>query len=141
MRLTIPRGARVFLLDDDDVRIKWFLERLTSITVAKEAPDAIAILDCYPPFDFVFLDHDLGLFTGTEGDGLQVARHLARRGFDGHSTVIHSTNAVGAAAMKEALKSATVAPFGQFEIETAVREREEIEAPLKKTCKKTTSRA
>ena len=124
MKLTISirRGARVFLLDDDDVRIKWFLERLISITIAKEAPDAIAILYSYPLFDFVFLDHDLGLFTGTEGDGLQVAQHLARRGFDGHNTVIHSTNAAGASAMKESLKCATVAPFGQFEIETAASE-------------------
>ena len=112
----------MFLLDDDDARIKWFLERLISITIAKEAPDAIAILDNYPLFDFVFLDHDLGLFTGTEGDGLQVAQHLARRGFDGHNTVIHSTNAAGAAAMKDVLKCATVAPYGQFEIETAARE-------------------
>ena len=124
MKLTISirRGARVFLLDDDDVRIKWFLERLSSITIAKEAPDAIAILDSYPLFDFVFLDHDLGLFTGTEGDGLQVAQHLARSGFDGHNIVIHSTNAAGAAAMKDVLKCATVAPYGQFEIETAARE-------------------
>jgi DNA-binding CsgD family transcriptional regulator len=116
--ISIRRGARVFLLDDDDVRIQWFLERLISITIAKEAPDAIAILDSYPPFDFVFLDHDLGRFTGTEGDGLQVAQHLARRGSDGHNTVIHSMNAAKTAAMKDALKSATVAPFGQFEIET-----------------------
>jgi CheY-like chemotaxis protein len=117
LTISIPRGARVFLLDDDDVRIQWFLERLTSITVAKEARDAIAILDSYPPFDFVFLDHDLGLFTGTEGDGLQVAQHLAGRGFDSHNTVIHSSNTDGATAMKAALKNATVVPFGQFEIE------------------------
>ena len=47
-----PRGSQVFLLDDDDFRIKWFLERLTSITIAKEAPEAIAILDNYPAFIF-----------------------------------------------------------------------------------------
>jgi CheY-like chemotaxis protein len=117
MKITIPQGSRVFLLDDDDVRILWFLERLTSITVAKEAPDAIAVLENYPPFDFLFLDHDLGRFTGTEGDGLQVAQHLADRGFDGHNTVIHSTNIFAAATMKDALKSAMVMPFGQFEIE------------------------
>ena len=105
-------------MDDDEVRIQWFLERLISITIAKEAPDAIAILDNYPLFDFVFLDHDLGRFTVTEGDGLQVAQHLAKRGSDGHNTVIHSINAAKATATKDALKSATVAPFGQFEIET-----------------------
>jgi hypothetical protein len=115
-----PGGSRVFLLDDDDFRIKWFFERLTSITVAKEAPDAIAILDIYPPFDFIFLDHDLGLFTGTEGDGLQVAKHLAARGFDGRNTFIHSTNQNGAAGMRRTLPNATVVPFGQFEIESYV---------------------
>ena len=65
-----------------------------------------------------FLDHDLGLFTGTEGDGLQVAKHLAARGFDGRNTFIHSTNQNGAAAMQGALKNATAVPFGQFEIES-----------------------
>jgi len=89
LTILIPHGSLVFLLDDDDVRIKWFLERPTSIMVAKEAPDAIAILNSYPPFDFLFLDHDLGLFTGTEGDGLQVAQYLAGRGFDGLNTFIH----------------------------------------------------
>jgi hypothetical protein len=44
----IPRGSSIFLLDDDDFRIRWFLERVSSLTVAKEAPDAIAILDSYP---------------------------------------------------------------------------------------------
>jgi len=118
LTISIPRGTHVFLLDDDDFRSKWFLERLTSITVAKEAPDAISILDTYPPFDFIFLDHDLGLFTGTEGDGLQVAKHLAARGFDGQNIFIHSTNQNGAAAMHGALPTATVVPFGQFEIES-----------------------
>jgi CheY-like chemotaxis protein len=121
LRILIPRGSRVFLLEDDDVRIRWFLERLTSTTVAKEVPDAIAILDSYPPFDFLFLDHDLGLFTGTEGDGLQVAQHLAGRGFDGLNTFIHSTSQNGATAMQGALKNATAVPFGQFEIESMVR--------------------
>jgi CheY-like chemotaxis protein len=118
LTISIPRGSRVFLLDDDDVRIKWFLERLTSITFAKEAPDAIAILDSYPPFDFLFLDHDLGLFTGTEGNGLQVAQHLAQHCFEGLNTFIHSTNQNGATAMHKALRKATVVPFGQFEIES-----------------------
>jgi hypothetical protein len=33
--INIPRGSLVFLLDDDDFRIRWFLEWLTSVTVAK----------------------------------------------------------------------------------------------------------
>jgi CheY-like chemotaxis protein len=118
LTILIPRGSRVSLLDDDDLRIRWFVERVTSITVAKEAPDAITILDSYPPFDFLFLDHDLGSFTGSEGDGLQVAQHLAERGFEGLNIFIHSTNQNGAAAMHKALRKATVAPFGHFEIES-----------------------
>ena len=75
-------------------------------------------MDSYPLFDFLFLDHDLGLFTGTEGDGLQVAQHLAERGFESLNTFIHSTNQNGAAAMRKALRKATVVPSGQFEIES-----------------------
>ena len=116
--IVIPRRSQIFLLDDDDFRIRWFLERLTSITIAKEAPDAIAILDNYPAFDFLFLDHDLGLFTGTEGDGLQVAQHLACKGFTGKNTFIHSHNQFKAAEMRKALRRAKVVPFGQFEIES-----------------------
>ena len=59
LTILIPRGSRVFLLDDHDVRIKWFLERPTSITVAKEAPDAMTILNSYPPFDFLVLNENL----------------------------------------------------------------------------------
>src|SRR5690349_20523942 len=111
LTISIPRGSRVFLVDDDDYRIEWFFARLTSITVAKEAPDAVAILDSYPRFDFIFLDHDLELFTGNVGDGLQVAEHLAGWGFDGRNTYIHSTNQNGAAAMHRAIPKATVGPF------------------------------
>jgi CheY-like chemotaxis protein len=118
LTIMIPPGSRVFLLDDDDVRIMWFVERLTSITVAKEAPDAMAILDSCPLFDFLFLDHDLGSFTGTEGDGLQVSQHLAERGCEGLNTFIHSTNQNRAAAMHKVLRKATVVPFGRFEIES-----------------------
>lgn len=125
LTISIPRGARVFLLDDDDFRIRWFLERLTSLTVAKEASDAIAVLDSYPRFDCMFLDHDLGAFTGTEGDGLQVAQYLASRGFHGKNTFIHSTNQTGAAAMHKALTQATVVPFGQFELDLCKEERDE----------------
>lgn len=123
LRISIPVGARVFLLDDDDYRVMWFLERLTSLTIAKEAPAAIAVLDSYPPFDFLFLDHDLGNLTGREGDGLAVAKHLSRKGFDGKNTFIHSHNDARAALMQEALTRATVVPFGQFEMESLLERK------------------
>jgi CheY-like chemotaxis protein len=120
LTISIPRGSRAFLLDDDDFRIRWFIERLTSITIAKEAPDAISILDSHPPFNFLFLDHDLGNFNGTEGDGLQVARHLATQALTGAHIFIHSHNYAQAAAMHDVLTNATVVPFGQFELESVL---------------------
>lgn len=117
-KIFIPRGCSVFLLDDDDCRIMWFLERLSSVTVTKEARDAIAILDRYPEFDFIFLDHDLGRFTGTEGNGLEVAQHLASKGFTG-KVFVHSHNADQAEEMHKLLKQATRMQWGQFEIESA----------------------
>ena len=92
---------------------------MSSLTVGKEAPDAIAILDSYPKFDFIFLDHDLGRFTGTEGDGLQVAQHLASKGFTGKNTFIHSHNTHRAAEMHKALRKAKIVPWGRFDIESA----------------------
>jgi hypothetical protein len=119
IKIVIPSGSRVFLLEDDEVRIKWFLERLPGAVIATEPDEAKAILDANPPFDFVFLDHDLGLRdyhgAGIEGNGQHVARYLAERGETGLNTVVHSWNPVGASAIKTILPNATVIPFGQFE--------------------------
>jgi hypothetical protein len=119
--IRIPRHARCFLLEDSEERIAWFVDRLPSIDMATNVHDAVEIL-AQKEYDFVFLDHDLGLldyagYCGPEGSGKDVARYLSGRGFIGHNVLIHSWNSIGAAAMKDILEGAMAIPFGQFEIE------------------------
>ena len=120
----IPKSSRVFLLEDSELRIEWFKKKLHNLTIAKTADEAISILTCCAPFDFVFLDHDLGIldYTGEnqtgKGNGQEVALHLAETGFLGNKVCIHSWNPSGAANMARILKNAaTVIPFGNFDIE------------------------
>jgi hypothetical protein len=120
MKTTININGRVFLLEDSDYRIAWFKERVPNIVVCTNVNDAIGVLVTNEPFDVVFLDHDLGILdwagVSANGDGKQIAKHLASTGFLGKNVVIHSWNKAGAAAMAESLKGALVIPFGQFEV-------------------------
>jgi hypothetical protein len=88
--------------------------------VARTADEAISYL-ALEHFDFVFLDHDLGIMdqygTAPAGNGKMVAKFIASQGYIGDNVVIHSWNPDGAAEMKNALRNACVIPFGQFEIE------------------------
>lgn len=120
-RIRIPRHAKCFLLEDSPERIAWFQDRLPSIDVTENVSDAIEALS-HNVYDFVFLDHDLGLldyagYTGPVGNGQAVASFLSGRGFIGHNVIIHSWNPMGAARMKDILEGAMAIPFGQFDIE------------------------
>jgi hypothetical protein len=120
VQVIIPRGSKVFLLEDSEERIHWFRDRLPEIVVANNVTDAIVIL-AGQVFDYVFLDHDLGLLDyagdpGTSGTGAEVARYLSGRGFVGKNVFIHSWNTTGAARMKDILKGAFAVPWGQFDI-------------------------
>lgn len=92
---TIPIKARVFLLEDSDHRILWFQERIHDLTVANTSAEGIAILESNPPFDVIFLDHDLQLIHYEEfdetgkGTGREVAAWLAKKGFSGKNVCIH----------------------------------------------------
>jgi len=117
----IPADAMVFVLEDSEERIQWFLERLDKVVIAKTVDTAIQAL-AQDHFDFVFLDHDLGLLdyagaTGPEGNGQEVAKYLSGTGFLGKNVFIHSWNSAGATKMKDILVGAYAVPFGQFEIE------------------------
>jgi hypothetical protein len=121
VRVKIERGRPAFLLEDSEERIKWFQERIPGIVVARTASDGIEALS-KTVFDYVFLDHDLGLLdyaggVGPRGNGQQVARYLSGRGFVGRNVFIHSWNPGGAARMKDLLVGAFAVPFGQFDIE------------------------
>ena len=118
--IAIPEGASVFLLEDSPERVEWFTHKIPDLVTADTADKAIAIL-AGKVFDFVFLDHDLGLMdyaggTGSMGNGQEVAHYLSGRGFLGKNVFIHSWNALGAAKMKDILEGAYAVPFGQFDI-------------------------
>jgi CheY-like chemotaxis protein len=115
----VPAHWRVFVLDDTEDRLGWFRERLPGMRFAKTAAAALEILSA-ESFDLVFLDHDLSFMDAgfpdrQHGNGKEVARYLARTGFQGR-VVIHSKNEKGVEAMATILPAATVARFGEFEI-------------------------
>lgn len=116
----IPKGSKVLLLEDSDLRTEWFVKRVPGIVAVTKVEDAIAeMLDTQ--FDFMFLDHDLGLLDylgciGPEGNGLTFAKHLASTAFVSGTIFIHSWNPNGAKAMKDCLPNAVVIPFGRFEV-------------------------
>lgn len=121
-KIRIKKGMSVFLLEDSEERIKWFKEKFPELVHAETVLQAIDILKD-KQFDFVFLDHDLGMLdyadysVGGEGTGRDVARFLSGKNWIGHNVVIHSWNPTGAAAMKDLLEGAVAIPFGQFDIE------------------------
>lgn len=110
----------VFLLEDSEQRIEWFRKRFPDMVHTDTAEKAIAIL-AEKQFDWVFLDHDLGLLNyagiGKEGSGREVARFLSGKSWIGHNVIIHSWNPCGAALMKDILEGATAIPFGNFDVE------------------------
>jgi len=118
MKFTVPKHWKVFVLDDSEDRISWFRQHVPGVRYAKTADAALEILSA-EQFDCVFLDHDLswmdaGFPDRLHGNGKEVARYLARTGFDGR-IVIHSRSEQ-APVMKKILPQAAVCRFGDFEI-------------------------
>ena len=114
----IPPDWPVLVVEDTEDRISWFRQRMPKAVFAKNAHAALAALE-QQDFKVIFLDHDLhwmhadnSIFKGT---GKEVARFLAKNGFQG-VVIIHSKHEAGAAVMKKYLSNARLAPFGSFEI-------------------------
>lgn len=121
-KIRVSKKDRIFLLEDSEDRIKWFKGKFPELVHAATVKEAIPILE-EKTFDWLFLDHDLGLLdyqgytVNGEGTGRDVARFLSRHASFKSRVVIHSWNPVGAAAMKDILVGATAIPFGQFDID------------------------
>lgn len=114
----IPTSWPVLVVEDTEDRISWFRQRLPKAVFARNAEAAFHALGRLE-FKVIFLDHDLhwmhadnSIFKGT---GKEIARFLARKGFQG-IVIIHSRHVEGAAAMKKFLSGARLAPFGSFDI-------------------------
>jgi CheY-like chemotaxis protein len=117
--IPISKAWQVFVLDDSPARLRWFANRLPSALLCRARDDALQVLAANR-FDVVFLDHDLRFmdpaYAGRlHGDGLEVARFLARTQFSG-KVVIHSVSEPGTQALKKLLPNAVVHPFGSFNI-------------------------
>ena len=106
---------RVFLLDDDTRRHRWFTERFTGdhIDIAQTAQEAIELLS-ENFYDAVFLDHDLlpehyhAESNDDERTGFAVATWLAAnpQAQPTSTVVVHTRNADGAMRMVQALRNA-----------------------------------
>ena len=104
---------RVFLLDDDERRHKWFHLRFKGdvVDVAINVPEAVGLLEA-GPYDAIFLDHDLlpehynSDSTDDERTGYAIARWLSTNPqFQRASTIlVHTRNADGAMRMVEELR-------------------------------------
>jgi hypothetical protein len=133
--ITIPADKSVLIVEDNEIRLNWFREKLAGMkyTTCSTPQKALNVLGVHR-FDVVFLDHDaVPLFVDPSDPNhddktfFRVAQLLARNGFDG-TVVIHSGNPVGAERMAHLLEDrgnihVVIAPFGSFDITvTCVRD-------------------
>jgi len=119
---------RVFVLDDDEERLKWFKRYFSKdqVDTALDVPSAIEMLDAND-YDAVFLDHDLlpehygAKDHDDEHSGYAVAHALAQEAKRQRSAtiIVHSLNPDGALRMTELLHGAGYAtdyiPFTMLE--------------------------
>jgi CheY-like chemotaxis protein len=113
---------RLFFLDDDPMRARAFLDALNGevdVTVAQSVAEGLEKFR--PPYDGIFLDHDLGDFvfmsSECEQTGAEFLRKVNLDAFRGTPVFLHSYNPVGAANMRRLLNDAGVelvfvCPFG-----------------------------
>src|SRR5258708_6046585 len=114
IKVTIPKYARVLLLEDSEMRIEWFKKRIKKLHVCSSVQSFKDYFDTKPMVDFIFWDHDLG----EGGTGLDAAKFLVERfGISGSRWgLIHSWNNVGATTMQQVITGSICIPFGSFEL-------------------------
>jgi CheY-like chemotaxis protein len=125
MTETEPEGSRrILVVEDDSARIARFREDLVGYTldVANSVADALRFLSG-PPYDLVFLDHDLEFGRRVyidpyeENTGYQVVKYLVNEPrYAETPIVVHSYNWFGANKMVKALPCAVYVPFGIYPI-------------------------
>lgn len=99
---------RIFVLEDNDYRVNFFIEKFCDcdVIVTENAYSAIEYLSV-DVFDYLFLDHDLG---DENGCGLDVAEYLADNPNNDNnyaSIVVHSWNTPAAMKMLSLLPDHT----------------------------------
>ena len=141
--LKIKKNQHVLVVEDNEFRCNWFLERIPGCMIATSPADALSILNTFEvedlpaKFDIVFLDHDCAatnFVDPTDPDFLRksfwtVAQYLRDIDFGG-TVIIHSGNPVGANRMRallgpldhrpsssSSIGKVHVIPFGSFDVE------------------------
>ena len=120
---------KVFILEDDQNRVEWFLENLETedIDLTEKAQEGIDWLR-ERKYDVIFLDHDLGGRVYVSSDefntGYTVAKMIHETDNVDTPVIIHSWNSNGAKNMKDALTSNGVVnqyhPFMSLEFKMVV---------------------
>ena len=105
---------RLLILDDDQIRHNHFKKLYSeeNITHVYTAEETINTLKSEEPFDYIFLDHDLGgqqMVESGKGTGYEVAQWIADNPecLPNNQIVIHSLNPWGRENMKHALYKVT----------------------------------
>lgn len=117
---------RIFILEDSDERLKEFRRNLVGfdLTICKDPNEAISVLTTQPPFDVLFLDHDLEDQAYLSSDDERTGAHVIRRVIESNPNafldssliVIHSLNHPGALNMRDLLPGHTqIVPFCNFQ--------------------------
>lgn len=87
----------IFILEDDALRMQWFRERLLNHDIT-HADSCTQIERFQPPYDLIFLDHDLGgrQLEDHEDNGAAFAKLIAESVNADAVVIIHSYNSAGA---------------------------------------------
>ena len=137
-------SKRVLILEDDDTRIKCFMQNLIGcqIMIVKEAIHAINYLN-NETWDLLFLDHDLGgeqmVDSNNKNTGSEVARWLNENPIKKPPAIIlHSFNPVGRLNMKKLLPESFVAPGIWTTITTEMIEEKSFNEAVKNSAESQT---
>ena len=112
---------KVFILEDNENRMNLFnrIMRMkypdATVYHAETVAQAADILEKEQPFDYLFLDHDLGgmefVDSSEEETGYHVVQFIVKNGIKYNNAIIHSANPVGARRMADDLPGGRLIPF------------------------------
>lgn len=127
---------KIFILEDNEQRIHWFMEQFMfeNVTIVNNSWDAIRILNNIK-YDVIYLDHDLGYRTMVESKdentGVFVAKNINETNKD-TEVIVHSWNPSGAKNIANCLVNnghegeITVSSFGDIEFNIKVEDSKSL---------------
>lgn len=122
---------KVFILEDDPGRIRWFRERFIGhdVTFIESCTEADKF---QPPYDLILLDHDLGgrQMNEHEDCGLTFIKLIKNKLTAEDTLVVHSYNSVGATRMLKEIPHVLLkvyAPYRGVMFDTLMHNLEALE--------------